>query len=498
MWAAAALMLAGLFVCAGCQTDGSSSTSGGNVPLRPLQIRPVLTTTLSPPAYRLAPSSLDEATRLNEHARYQEALPIAQRAVKEAPASPNARYQLARAYEGLGDHQRAAVAYRQALAARPDDREALFRLGFVLEQLGRFREAADAYRQAVARMPDNADAHYNLAHAEGQLGQWANAVTEYRAVLRINPNDPDALNSLGDALFKCGDTIGAAGAFRQAIALDPGKALYHANLGAALLNTPGEAAPALAELHAALRLDPYSASAWNDLAWHADETHHPDDADDAYRHAAEAARHALAADASGAAGYANLGYALAGLDRWQESYDAFSGALQRSPHDANARRRRAWAALILGEGAKAADDADTFLKERGWSNPSALSIALVKYFGQRLAHDDTSARQTLADAAAHAAPDAWPAPALHYLAGNIDAQQLLAQADTPERKTDAETYLGVHLLLTGHRAEALTHFETVVHLGLRNRLEYHWSKALADRLTAEDGHAPPTTTPSAG
>jgi len=76
----------------------------------------------------------------------------------------------------------------------------------------------------------------------------------------------DEHNDLGVFLERAGQPAAAAAHYRAAIALWPGRALYHLNLGNALL-AQQDSAGAVTALQEAVRLEPDNADALNNLAW---------------------------------------------------------------------------------------------------------------------------------------------------------------------------------------------------------------------------------------
>ena len=68
-----------------------------------------------------------------------------------------------RRLQEVGDLQRAASAYRRAIAVKPDYAEAYNDLGVVLESLGNLEQAEQAYKTALHLKPTLGSAHSNLA-----------------------------------------------------------------------------------------------------------------------------------------------------------------------------------------------------------------------------------------------------------------------------------------------------------------------------------------------
>ena len=176
-----------------------------------------------------------------------------QRAVLRAPASRDARFELAEAYADASSVHAAGAA--AALALAPADPDAHFNLGLALDALG-------------------------PAHT-------ATAVEAYAAAVRLDPTATDALINLGLARKAAGDVAGAAAAHRAAFALseelgvlwatrllgeEEGGAVGRAAVATGPTALAGRWGVELADLSAALRAAGYcGAAASAALGWDAAE-----------------------------------------------------------------------------------------------------------------------------------------------------------------------------------------------------------------------------------
>jgi tetratricopeptide (TPR) repeat protein len=129
------------------------------------------------------------AALLVQIGRLEEAAPLLQRAVIDAPDLPEAHYQWARLRERAGDLAAAENALRTALRLRPDFGAAALTLGNLLGRRGRYAEAIDQFRTALAAEPANTQARNNLANCFLALGRFAEAIAEYERILQTRPND---------------------------------------------------------------------------------------------------------------------------------------------------------------------------------------------------------------------------------------------------------------------------------------------------------------------
>jgi Flp pilus assembly protein TadD len=200
------------------------------------------------------------------------------------------------ANEHTGNHAGAERAYRRGLDVAPDDPELRNALGWTLFQEGRSADAVPEFRRALAANPSNAKAHDNLALALVELGQLDEAARQFQASLALEPK-AEIWSDLGFTLAPLGKSDEALAAYRKALALDPSCASAHLNLAVTLVQAgrfadaeshyrsalprrptaethnglgyvlarQGRAEEAVAELRAALALDPTYVPACNNL-----------------------------------------------------------------------------------------------------------------------------------------------------------------------------------------------------------------------------------------
>lgn len=94
-------------------------------------------------------------------------------------------YNLGNALRAMGELDRAANSYRNALALKSDYAEAHVNLGNVLQAQGKLGEAIRHYRSALASNPDLAGAHTNLGNALNEQGKPGEAVASFLRSLRL-------------------------------------------------------------------------------------------------------------------------------------------------------------------------------------------------------------------------------------------------------------------------------------------------------------------------
>jgi len=133
---------------------------------------------------------------------------------------------------------------------------------------------------------------------------------------------------------------------------------------------------------------------------------------------------------------------------------------------------RAWVNLYLGRWKPAFDDAARFLRDGEGKEPGSPYAALVAYIALRRVGERAKADAFLDEWSKRFDPKAWPAPVWRYLRGALDGEGLVAAAATAGEQTEARSYLGVGLLLSGDRGRGVEALEYVLERGDARYWEY--------------------------
>lgn len=195
-----------------------------------------------------------------QQGRHAEAVELISRAIGIDQRQPAAHSNLGNALEALGELERAAAAYGEALALHPDFADALFNFASLHARRGQRAEAIACYRRALELQPGNAAALTNLGNLLRDAGRRHEAADCYRRAIALAPQLAEAHSNLGNVLADDGALDEAIAAYRRAVALRPSFAEGHSNLANALMQR-GAVAEADASLREALRLDPRSSHA---------------------------------------------------------------------------------------------------------------------------------------------------------------------------------------------------------------------------------------------
>ncbi len=187
-------------------------------------------------------------------------------ALKRNPRSPSPWISMGLVLDSQGRFTEAEHYYREALRRRSDIPVAHNNLGYVLLNQRKLDEAAPYFLKALQLKPDFAEAHYNLGMVHFLQGKTDDAVKNLREAVRLKPHLAGAHNQLGIALAGRGEFDPASSHFALALqyGFDPAK--VHTNLGKSRL-AQGRIDAAVRHFREALRLQPQTPDALNNLAW---------------------------------------------------------------------------------------------------------------------------------------------------------------------------------------------------------------------------------------
>lgn len=128
--------------------------------------------------------------------------------IRIAPAFAPAHDRLGQCFEGMGEHEKAAAAYRRALALdKASGRKSpwpAFHLGALLHDQGRLAEAEAALEQAAATDARQSAVHYDLGVVRRKLGKWAAAAAALERAAALEPEKAEALPALAQVYRRMG------------------------------------------------------------------------------------------------------------------------------------------------------------------------------------------------------------------------------------------------------------------------------------------------------
>src|SRR5579863_992517 len=239
------------------------------------------------------PPELTQAESAIEKHDYATAEPLLKKVVDADPGNFQAWFDLGFVSNALGNTQESVAAYRKSVTAKPDVFESNLNLGLMLAKTGqpdaeqflraastlkptanvdegharawlslahvlensKPDEAVEAYKQAAALDPKNTEPYLSAGLLMEKENRFADAEQQYKQVLTIDPNSSDALTGMANIYMRGQRYADADPILRKLIAMHPEDASARMQLGRILLIS-GKNDDAIAELQAALKLDP--------------------------------------------------------------------------------------------------------------------------------------------------------------------------------------------------------------------------------------------------
>lgn len=286
-----------------------------------------------------------------------------QNKLRKNPKDTIAHFNLAGAYMGEADYQKAAATYRSELAVDPSDARTLTALGVAYEKAGDAPQAVETYQKAIKLEPGSMDARFDLGRLELNHDNAVGAEKQFRAILQEAPDDASAHNGLGLALLKEQEPEEAQAEFEKTLKLNPQDAAALDGL-AQLAIASGDPERAVGLLETAVKQNGKDAEIREHLAMAYVQTNRYGDAatqlktaaaivpDDPVVHAllsqvldttgqlADAIQEqqtALRLNANDADGWNNLGVLEARAGKTVQARAAFERALKLEPNHAQAR-----------------------------------------------------------------------------------------------------------------------------------------------------------------
>jgi arylsulfatase A-like enzyme/Tfp pilus assembly protein PilF len=156
-----------------------------------------------------------------EDARYEQALPLLERALTVQPEMPVANMQYGIAQARLKRYSLAIPPLRKAVTAQPDSGMGHYELGLALFETGDWKGAAPEFEAAASRAPRWADAHFSLAAVYARIDRVPEAMTELDTTLGISADHYRANLLRGRILSLQGNPLDALSNLEKAAQVQP-------------------------------------------------------------------------------------------------------------------------------------------------------------------------------------------------------------------------------------------------------------------------------------
>jgi Flp pilus assembly protein TadD len=165
--------------------------------------------------------SLAAAETLFEQKKWDEAIAAYRSILASAPPLKVVHLQIAAAYIGKQDYDRAAAAYAELLKVEPLNGKAAVGLAAIKNQQGDSKAAEDALLHAVQGPETGREVFYALGDITGAAGRNDEAATWFQKASVSDPYWGAPLYRLGLTAMNGGDTPAAAKYMEQVIRVDP-------------------------------------------------------------------------------------------------------------------------------------------------------------------------------------------------------------------------------------------------------------------------------------
>jgi tetratricopeptide (TPR) repeat protein len=156
---------------------------------------------------------------------YAEGAEMLERATRSSTQMATAFRSLGEAYAALGQLDRAAEAYRQAVALTPGDLDSRLALAHSLTEIGEYDEAAGlctAASRAVKNQPAAlAHVYRQLGEVRSRQGSTPEAMSAYYRAAELAPDDPEIARGIAEAAVRGGLYAEAATALTHVLTVAP-------------------------------------------------------------------------------------------------------------------------------------------------------------------------------------------------------------------------------------------------------------------------------------
>ncbi len=213
---------------------------------------------------------------------------------KKSPRNALVQNNLATAYMGAGELEKAKAALETALAIKPlqidshvnlghiagrqknwemaiekfdfgimlgtKKADTFYYSGFARNNLGKYKEAIPYFKKAISIKPFKADYHFDLANSYKSLKQFDDALHHFRKTLEIDPNHYKAHNNMGAIFWEIGALDKAKFEFQKVLQIKSNIPTIHNNLAAIYIKT-GDFKGAIPHLETLIALQPENINA---------------------------------------------------------------------------------------------------------------------------------------------------------------------------------------------------------------------------------------------
>ncbi len=185
----------------------------------------------------------EEAKRLFEEGKYDEAEPLLKTIIQQKPTYADVLNKLGFIENLKGNLEEAVKYFERAVTINPRYTEASLNLAITYNELGEFKKAEEVMAMAAQIARDKrgkldhfvagklANEHYRIGNIYLDFGLYDDAIEEYRKALELYPELPDVHTKLGVALRNKGEFEEAIVHFNRAKEINPSYSAAWVQLG---------------------------------------------------------------------------------------------------------------------------------------------------------------------------------------------------------------------------------------------------------------------------
>ena len=155
-----------------------------------------------------------------ERGRWEEAIPLLEKALAINPDDQGTRMHLARACGNANRYERAYLHLEKALKASPNSGPVVRALGNLCSRRQDYERAIQYLKRAVELDPDHAQSFYRLGAAYDNRKLYGQAVESFKEAIRLDPRSAKAYQALGFTYESMGDRESAVECFKKALELE--------------------------------------------------------------------------------------------------------------------------------------------------------------------------------------------------------------------------------------------------------------------------------------
>lgn len=173
------------------------------------------------PAFSVDSNINEQAKKLVEEGKLEEALALEQKAARSEPNSSNPHLAMTAIYQQMGNSQMALTEAELAVKLSPSSGNAHYNLATVYYSRKQLANALAEYQKALSLGKGDVHAQRAIAQCLLESGRIPEALSRLESLSKRYPNDKDIWLNLGRAYLLYGDPTAAGEAAEKAVALAP-------------------------------------------------------------------------------------------------------------------------------------------------------------------------------------------------------------------------------------------------------------------------------------